>query len=102
MLTSVFPIRTSRLQHKPYKTEGNNLNYGPYVDVEPNSQEEFSVHFENQRPFLSTKKYQRQILVSHWGYTSVTEDLEVVHEGGKLKVRHRKKTREKEDLVPFF
>lgn len=72
---------------KPYRADGTKLTYGPYKNVAAGSEEELKVHFENTTPFLTATTYEREIMVSHWGYSSITETTELVHSGGKLKVR---------------
>lgn len=70
---------------KPYKADGTKLTYGPYKNVAAGSEDELKVHFENSTPFLTATTYEREIMVSHWGYSTITETTELVHSGGKLK-----------------
>eukprot|EP00043_Microstomoeca_roanoka_P013134 m.128709 g.128709 ORF g.128709 m.128709 type:complete len:456 (+) comp15677_c1_seq1:133-1500(+) len=69
---------------KPYSNDGQEITYGPYQDVSADKAQTLTVHFENSTPFLTTTKLVREIMVSHWGYASISEDISLVHSGGKL------------------
>ena len=48
-------------------------------------QSELVVHAENNSPFLAVSRLTRHIEVSHWGYISVEETLDVRHVGATLR-----------------
>eukprot|EP00049_Salpingoeca_infusionum_P018177 m.356078 g.356078 ORF g.356078 m.356078 type:complete len:446 (-) comp17432_c0_seq1:298-1635(-) len=69
----------------PNKLVGKLLTYGPFTDTEAGAEQQVSVHFENNSPFLTARSLEREILVSHWGHGSVSETIDLVHTGAKLK-----------------
>ncbi|XP_007888541.1 dolichyl-diphosphooligosaccharide--protein glycosyltransferase subunit 1 [Callorhinchus milii] len=68
----------------PSKSE-DSIEYGPYKDVAPYSQDMLRVHFENNSPFLSIVSMTRLIEVSHWGNIAVEETIDLKHSGAVLK-----------------
>lgn len=70
---------------KPVSQSDSTITYGPYVDIEPNSNDLMTVHFENNAPFLGVTRLERLIEISHWGNIAVQENIEILHTGAKLK-----------------
>ncbi|XP_030061927.1 dolichyl-diphosphooligosaccharide--protein glycosyltransferase subunit 1 [Microcaecilia unicolor] len=61
------------------------IEYGPFKDVEPFSQDTLKVHYENNSPFLTITSMVRVIEVSHWGNIAVEETVDLKHTGANLK-----------------
>ncbi|XP_072477911.1 dolichyl-diphosphooligosaccharide--protein glycosyltransferase subunit 1-like [Notamacropus eugenii] len=61
------------------------LDYGPFKDIPPFSQDPFKVHYENNSPFLTITSMTRVIEVSHWGNIAVEETVDLKHTGAILK-----------------
>ncbi|XP_027719628.1 dolichyl-diphosphooligosaccharide--protein glycosyltransferase subunit 1 [Vombatus ursinus] len=61
------------------------LDYGPFKDIPPFSQDSFKVHYENNSPFLTITSMTRVIEVSHWGNIAVEETVDLKHTGAVLK-----------------
>lgn len=59
--------------------------YGPFGSVDPFSYSQISLHYDNNTPFLKVTKLTRTIELSHWGNVAVTEVIDLVHHGAKLK-----------------
>ncbi len=72
-------------QLKPTTKSDTSITYGPYENVKPFEQNELSVHFENNSPFLVVSRLQRAIEVSHWGNIAVEETIDMYHNGAVLK-----------------
>ncbi|XP_043285075.1 dolichyl-diphosphooligosaccharide--protein glycosyltransferase subunit 1 [Venturia canescens] len=70
---------------KPVSQNDATLMYGPYDKKLPLTEQELTVHFENNNKFLTVKRLERVIEVSHWGNIAVEETLNVVHTGALLK-----------------
>lgn len=75
----------SYTQVKPVSHSDTTINYGPFENVAPLTNEELMVHYENQTPFLVVTKMERIIEVSHWGNIAVEETIDMVHSGAVLK-----------------
>lgn len=77
-------ISYSRL--KPTSTPvDTSINYGPYENVAPFSQDPMKIHFENNSPFLTITRLERVIEVSHWGNIAIEETIDLLHTGALLK-----------------
>ncbi|KAB7495648.1 Dolichyl-diphosphooligosaccharide--protein glycosyltransferase subunit 1 [Armadillidium nasatum] len=77
-------ISYSRL--KPTSTPvDTSINYGPYENVVPFSQDPMKIHFENNSPFLTITRLERIIEISHWGNIAVEENIDLLHTGALLK-----------------
>ncbi|KAM4650834.1 LOW QUALITY PROTEIN: dolichyl-diphosphooligosaccharide--protein glycosyltransferase subunit 1 [Discoglossus pictus] len=61
------------------------IEYGPFKDVAPWSQDPLKVHYENNSPFLTISSMTRLIEVSHWGNIAVEETIDLKHTGANLK-----------------
>lgn len=61
------------------------IEYGPFKDIEPLSQDPLKVHYENNSPFLTIASMTRLIEVSHWGNIAVEETVDLKHTGAVLK-----------------
>uniref|UniRef100_A0A7M4FK51 Dolichyl-diphosphooligosaccharide--protein glycosyltransferase subunit 1 n=1 Tax=Crocodylus porosus TaxID=8502 RepID=A0A7M4FK51_CROPO len=61
------------------------LEYGPFKDIPPYSQDTLKVHYENNSPFLTITSMTRVIEVSHWGNIAVEETVDLKHTGAVLK-----------------
>lgn len=72
-------------QLKPTSKSDSSITYGPYENVKPFEQNEMSVHYENNSPFLVVNNLLRTIEVSHWGNIAVEETIDLYHSGAKLK-----------------
>lgn len=59
--------------------------YGPFGSLEPFSYSQISLHYDNNTPFLKATKLIRTIELSHWGNVAVTDVIDLVHHGAKLK-----------------
>uniref|UniRef100_A0A1L8E285 Dolichyl-diphosphooligosaccharide--protein glycosyltransferase subunit 1 n=1 Tax=Nyssomyia neivai TaxID=330878 RepID=A0A1L8E285_9DIPT len=75
----------SYTQVKPVSQSDTILNYGPYENVGAFAEDELVVHYENHSPFLTVKRLERIIEVSHWGNIAVEETIDMVHTGAILK-----------------
>ncbi|KAL0978565.1 hypothetical protein UPYG_G00172310 [Umbra pygmaea] len=61
------------------------IEYGPFRDVAPFSEDAMKVHYENNSPFLTISSITRTIEVSHWGNIAVEETIDLRHTGAFLK-----------------
>ncbi|MEE6502207.1 hypothetical protein FKM82_004438 [Ascaphus truei] len=61
------------------------IEYGPFKDIAPLSQDPLKVHYENNSPFLTITSMTRLIEVSHWGNIAVEETVDLKHTGADLK-----------------
>ncbi|XP_070698997.1 dolichyl-diphosphooligosaccharide--protein glycosyltransferase subunit 1 [Pempheris klunzingeri] len=61
------------------------VEYGPYRDVAPFSEDTMKIHYENNTPFLTISSIVRTIEVSHWGNIAVEETIDLRHTGAVLK-----------------
>ncbi|XP_054641759.1 dolichyl-diphosphooligosaccharide--protein glycosyltransferase subunit 1 [Dunckerocampus dactyliophorus] len=68
----------------PSKTD-EIIEYGPFNDVDPFSEDTMKIHFENNTPFLTVSSITRTIEVSHWGNIAVEETVDLRHTGAVLK-----------------
>ena len=75
----------SYTQLKPTSKSDQTISYGPYEGVKAFEQSELSVHYENNKPFLTISSMLRVIEVSHWGNIAVEETIDMYHSGAKLK-----------------
>ncbi|CAG5983705.1 unnamed protein product [Menidia menidia] len=68
----------------PSKTD-EIIEYGPFRDVAPFSEDAMKIHYENNTPFLTITSITRIIEVSHWGNIAVEETIDLRHTGAMLK-----------------
>ncbi|XP_031699682.1 dolichyl-diphosphooligosaccharide--protein glycosyltransferase subunit 1 [Anarrhichthys ocellatus] len=61
------------------------IEYGPFRDVAPFSEDIMKIHYENNSPFLTISSITRTIEVSHWGNIAVEETIDLRHTGAILK-----------------
>uniref|UniRef100_A0A672I1G1 Dolichyl-diphosphooligosaccharide--protein glycosyltransferase subunit 1 n=1 Tax=Salarias fasciatus TaxID=181472 RepID=A0A672I1G1_SALFA len=61
------------------------IEYGPFRDVAPFSEDTMKIHYENNTPFLTISSITRTIEVSHWGNIAVEETIDLRHTGAILK-----------------
>ncbi|KAA0707981.1 Dolichyl-diphosphooligosaccharide--protein glycosyltransferase subunit 1 [Triplophysa tibetana] len=61
------------------------IEYGPFKDVAPFSQDTMKIHYENNTPFLTISSITRTIELSHWGNIAVEETIDLRHTGAYLK-----------------
>lgn len=67
-------------------TGSNKLIYGPFQDVQPNTAEPMSIHFENNNPFVAVKHLTRIVEISPWARSlNIINQVKVEHVGAKLK-----------------
>jgi len=69
----------------PVSLSSGDIVYGPFGSLEPFSYSQISLHYDNNTPFLKATKLTRTIELSHWGNVAVTEVIDLVHHGAKLK-----------------
>ncbi|KAL0033974.1 hypothetical protein WJX79_000313 [Trebouxia sp. C0005] len=69
----------------PTKRQGRVVTFGPYSDTAPYAFSPFSVHFENNNPFIRVTKLTRELEVSHWGNVYVDEKYYIRNDGAKHK-----------------
>ncbi|XP_063976396.1 dolichyl-diphosphooligosaccharide--protein glycosyltransferase subunit 1-like [Diachasmimorpha longicaudata] len=70
---------------KPFSMSDTTISYGPFEKRLPYTQEEFSVHFENNNKFLTVTRLERVLELSHWGNIAVEETIDLLHTGALLK-----------------
>lgn len=75
----------SKTEQAPVEVNGDTITYGPYEDIRSFSYSPMSLHFENNKPFLTVTKMVKELEVSHWGNLAVEETYEMRHDGAKLK-----------------
>jgi oligosaccharyltransferase complex subunit alpha (ribophorin I) len=75
----------SHTDHAPSALKGDTIQYGIYKSLPPFSFSSLTIHFENNRPFLTITKFLRFIEISHWGNIAVEDHINLVHNGAKLK-----------------
>ncbi|XP_040890698.1 dolichyl-diphosphooligosaccharide--protein glycosyltransferase subunit 1 [Toxotes jaculatrix] len=68
----------------PTKTD-EIIEYGPFRDVAPFTEDTMKIHYENNTPFLTISSITRTIEVSHWGNIAVEETIDLRHTGAILK-----------------
>ncbi|XP_018535587.1 dolichyl-diphosphooligosaccharide--protein glycosyltransferase subunit 1 [Lates calcarifer] len=68
----------------PTKTD-EVIEYGPFRDVAPFTEDTMKIHYENNTPFLTISSITRTIEVSHWGNIAVEETIDLRHTGAILK-----------------
>jgi len=69
----------------PVSLNSGDIIYGPHGSLEPFMYSQISLHYDNNTPFLKVTKLTRTIELSHWGNVAVTEVIDLVHHGAKLK-----------------
>jgi len=72
-------------QLKPASKSDSTIIYGPYENIKPFEQNEMSIHYENNSPFLRVTNLLRTIEVSHWGNIACEETIDLLHYGANLK-----------------
>jgi oligosaccharyltransferase complex subunit alpha (ribophorin I) len=77
-------IQTSS-QLDPTNVKGDTITYGPYEKLKPFSHSPMMIHFENNKPFLTVARLNREIEVSHWGYINIEENHHWRNDGAELK-----------------
>ncbi|XP_012252881.2 dolichyl-diphosphooligosaccharide--protein glycosyltransferase subunit 1 [Athalia rosae] len=70
---------------KPVSQNDATITYGPYDKVAPFTIEDLVVHFENNNKFLTIKRLERVIEISHWGNIAIEETIDLYHTGALLK-----------------
>ncbi|XP_067620891.1 dolichyl-diphosphooligosaccharide--protein glycosyltransferase subunit 1 [Eurosta solidaginis] len=75
----------SHTQVKPFNVAANKIKYGPYENIAAFTNQSLFIHYENERPFLTTTRLERIIELSHWGNIAVKENIFMEHTGAKLK-----------------
>lgn len=69
----------------PVSLNSGDIIYGPHGPSEPFAYSQINLHYDNNNPFLKVTKLTRTIELSHWGNVAVTEVIDLVHHGAKLK-----------------
>ena len=75
----------SKSEFPPTNVKGDTITYGPYADVAPFTVSPLSIHFENNKPFITVTNLVRELEISHWGNLAVEETYQLQHDGAKLK-----------------
>jgi len=75
----------SHTENNPSVLRGDTIQYGPYKNINAFSYSPLSVHFENNRPFLSITRLYRIIEISHWGNIAVEDHMTMKNNGARLK-----------------
>lgn len=70
---------------KPFSQSDSTITYGPYNNIAPFTEDQLTVHYENNSPFLTVSRLERFIEISHWGNIAVEEQIEIRHTGATLK-----------------
>lgn len=70
---------------KPVAQSDSTITYGPYEKVAQFSTEDLVLHFENNNKFLTIKRLERVIEISHWGNIAIEETIDLYHTGALLK-----------------
>ncbi|XP_015514091.1 dolichyl-diphosphooligosaccharide--protein glycosyltransferase subunit 1 [Neodiprion pinetum] len=87
--TSVITLPSRNVENytkfKPVVQSDSTITYGPYEKVAPFSVEDLILHFENNNKFLTIKKLERVIEISHWGNIAIEETIDLYHTGALLK-----------------
>jgi len=88
-LTTTVKLASSSIQTssqlQPTTIKGDTITYGPYENLKPFSHSPMMIHFENQKPFLSVVRLNREIDISHWGRVSIEESHHWRNDGAELK-----------------
>lgn len=69
----------------PMSVNSEDIIYGPHGSLEPYAYSQITVHYDNNSPFLKVTKLIRTIELSHWGNVAVTDVIDLIHHGAKLK-----------------
>lgn len=69
----------------PVSLNTGDVVYGPQGPLEPYAYSQITIHYDNNNPFLKVTKLTRTIELSHWGNVAITEVIDLVHHGAKLK-----------------
>jgi len=69
----------------PVSLNSGDIVYGPFGSLEPFSYSQISLHYDNNTPFLKATKLTRTIELSHWGNVAVTDVIDLLHHGAKLR-----------------
>ncbi|PRP86177.1 ribophorin I-like [Planoprotostelium fungivorum] len=87
--TTTIDLSSDRIESKseksPTSANGKRITYGAYNNIKPFSSSPLKVHFENNAPFLTVKKYLRLVEISHWGNIAIEDSFDITHTGAKLK-----------------
>jgi len=75
----------SKSEQSPTSASGKKITYGPYNNVKPFTSSPLKVHYENNTPFLTVRKFLRTVEISHWGNVAVEDSFHIVHTGALLK-----------------
>lgn len=71
---------------KPSNLDGSTLEFGPYENVHPMVGSPLLLHFENNAPFATITRLERELELSVWGDNlAVTEYYWIHHTGATLK-----------------
>jgi len=75
----------SKTEQAPTSAKGDIITYGPYEGTQPYRFSQMTVHFENNAPFLTVTRLQKDIEISHYGNIAIEETYNVQHDGAQLK-----------------
>jgi len=75
----------SKTEQSPTSANGRKITYGPYNNIKPFTSSPLRVHYENNSPFITVKKFYRTVEISHWGNIAVEDSFDITHTGALLK-----------------
>ena len=79
------PKINSYTKMDPYHINDKEIEYGPFDNVPAFSVSDVTVHYENNKPFLTITDLLRWVEVSHWGGNiAIEESVKLRHSGAKL------------------
>jgi oligosaccharyltransferase complex subunit alpha (ribophorin I) len=70
---------------RPVNSQGSSIVYGPYSEQKQYTQQDFKIHFVNNKPFVVVSSVERIVEVSHWGNLAIEEHYDLRHDGAQLK-----------------
>jgi len=75
----------SHTELHPSVARGDQIQYGTYHNLPPFSFSAMSIHFENNRPFVSVSNFKRIIEISNWGNVAYEDHVTIHNHGARLK-----------------
>ena len=79
------PKITSYTKMDPFHINDKEIEYGPFDNTGAFSVADVTVHYENNKPFLTITDLLRWVEVSHWGGNiAIEESVKIKHSGAKL------------------
>jgi len=75
----------SKSEQSPTSVNGKKITYGSYSNIKPFTSSPLRVHYENNSPFITVRKFVRTVEISHWGNIAVEDSFDITHTGAVLK-----------------